>query len=171
MGLGNGNPNSGNKGSNWRYEYNVLTALQCIVENTTAGGDACCPATNALLTEIAANTANIEVSIGAGDVTVELTGVESRLDTVIANQTNGTQVVTLPSGTQSVNSSLVTTSGSTSAGSTSTGFATSFDFVGTINGVTRIASEFYGFESAPGKTLAAIPYTVTAGSIVIDTIV
>lgn len=99
MGLGNGgmNANSGNRGSNWRYEYNVLKALECIVDNTTSGGGAgCCPATNALLATIAANTADIEVSLGAGDITVELAGVESRLDTVIANQTNGTQVVTGP---------------------------------------------------------------------------
>lgn len=34
MGLGNGNPKSGDLGSNWRYEYQVLKALNAIANNT-----------------------------------------------------------------------------------------------------------------------------------------
>lgn len=61
--------------------------------------------------------------------------------------------------------------GSVAAGSTSAGFTTDSTFVGTINGVARNSSTFYGFEAAPGKTLPAIPWTVTAGNVIIDTIV
>lgn len=115
MGLGNAgqNANSGNRGSNWKYEYDSLKALAEIVANTTSGGGAgCCPATNTLLQQIVDNTNDIEVSLGAGDITVELAGVESRLDTVIANQTNGTQhvIVDNPSaGTQNTNLTEVNT--------------------------------------------------------------
>jgi len=37
MGLGNGNWNYGNKGSNWRYEYTVVELLQKIAGNSPNG--------------------------------------------------------------------------------------------------------------------------------------
>ena len=37
MGLGNGNPNSGNLGSNWRYEFASLKLLEQIVAALTTG--------------------------------------------------------------------------------------------------------------------------------------
>ena len=74
-------------------------------------------------------------------------------------------------GAQTITSSVVTDDATITAGATSIGFTTSSDFVGTINGVTREASTFYGFEAATGKTLPAIAYVTTAGSITIDKIV
>ena len=56
-------------------------------------------------------------------------------------------------------------------GASAIGFTTDTLFVGTINGIAREASTFYGFEAAPGKTLPAIAYTVIAGTMVIDKIV
>lgn len=81
--------------------------------------------------------------------------------------------VTFPFGTQTITSSLETnsTNSPVTAGATSVGFATSSDFIGTINGITRLAGEFYGFESSQGKTLPSIVFTVTAGSMTIDKIV
>jgi len=107
MGLGNGNPNSGNKGSNWRYEYNVLKALECIVENTESGGGAgCCPATNALLTEIRDNTADIEIT--AESINLNTDQLEALIAITNANQTNKTQFTKITDGTDTA---LVTAAG------------------------------------------------------------
>lgn len=54
MGLGNGNPKEGNKGSNWRYEYQVLKGLTQIATNTSPiGGLATETTLLAVLTAIA----------------------------------------------------------------------------------------------------------------------
>ena len=74
------------------------------------------------------------------------------------------QVVTSVLASDSTGSPVV-------AGASAIGFTTDTLFVGTINGIAREASTFYGFEAAPGKTLPAIAYTVTAGTMVIDKIV
>jgi hypothetical protein len=79
--------------------------------------------------------------------------------------------VTLPTGTETPSASVVTGSGSSpvTAGKLSVTFTTDSSFVGTILGVARNASTTYAFSvSNPGKTLAAIAYTVTAGSMIID---
>jgi len=82
-------------------------------------------------------------------------------------------LVTLPSGAQVITSSIEVNSLSSpvTAGATSVGFTTNVAFVGTINGVARDKSTFYLFEAAPGKTLPAIAFTVTGGSLIIDKIV
>ena len=60
--------------------------------------------------------------------------------------------------------------GSVAAGASSVGFTTDLLFTGSINGVARNSSTFYGFEAAPGKTLPAIPWVVGAGTVTIDVI-
>jgi hypothetical protein len=80
--------------------------------------------------------------------------------------------VSLPSGTETPTSSIVTdsTGSPVAAGKTGVTFTPSAAFVGTINGVARSANFAYTFTPLnPGKTLAAIPYTVTAGNLTIDT--
>lgn len=81
--------------------------------------------------------------------------------------------VTLPSGAQVLTSSNVVNSAASpvAAGATSVTFTTDTTFAGSINGVTRTASTTYIIEAAQGKTLPAIAYTVTAGSMDIDKLV
>ena len=67
-------------------------------------------------------------------------------------------------------SSIETTNGSVASGSNSVSFVTSNDFVGTINGVARQANSNYSFAASKANILAAIPYTVTSGSLLIDKI-
>ena len=87
------------------------------------------------------------------------------LETIALNSSGagGTQTVTSSLEVNSLNSPVP-------SGTSSVGFTTDSTFVGTINGVARNPSTFYGFSSANGKTLASIPFTVTAGSVVIDII-
>lgn len=82
-----------------------------------------------------------------------------------------TIAVTLPTGAQTITSSVVTDDNTIAAGASSLGFTTSSDYTGNINGVARTASTFYGFEAAQGKTLPAVTYTTTTGSITIDQII
>jgi hypothetical protein len=78
MGLGNGNPKSGDKGSNWRYEYSVLTALEIISQNTggSSGPSAETPsltrATGAGLVNIVAGAKSLTFyNSGAADSNVQ----------------------------------------------------------------------------------------------------
>lgn len=60
-------------------------------------------------------------------------------------------------------------SGSVSSGANAVQFITSEDFVGTINGVSAVASFVYPWINANlNNTLPAIAYTVTAGTITIN---
>lgn len=93
---------------------------------------------------------------------------------VVAISPNNAIPITLPTGVQVITSSTETSAGSPGtvvAGATSVGFTTDASFVGSINGQARSASTFYGFEAAEGKTLPAIGWTITAGSMLIDKIV
>lgn len=121
-------------------------------------------------TEIA-SLASIDAGIPAA--LGQTTMANSMPVTIASNQTAIPVTATLPSGTQTITSASVTgTTGSPIAsGASSVGFTTSSDFTGTINGVTRSASTFYGFEATVGKTLPSIAYNATAGSIIIDSIV
>lgn len=94
--------------------------------------------------------------------------IDSGIITSITNTVN----VALTGGGQTLTSSTVTdsTASPVAAGTTSVGFTTSSTFVGTIDGLARNASTFYGFDAAAGKTLNSIAYTVTAGSMQIDKI-
>ena len=66
-------------------------------------------------------------------------------------------------------SSAVTTDGTVSAGAKSVSFVTSSDFSGTINGAAFLASASKNIAPiSPADTIAAIPYTVSAGTIYID---
>ncbi len=79
--------------------------------------------------------------------------------------------VVLGGGEQVFTSTLVTNDSTITAGATSIKLTTSSDYAGNINGVARAVSMVYSFEAAPGKTLPAITYTTTTGSILIDKIV
>jgi len=90
---------------------------------------------------------------------------------VIASDQSSIPVSLSGGGVQVLTSVTDGSSGSVAAGATSVSFKTSVAFTGTINGITRTFSNQYLFQAAAGKTLPAIPYTVTAGSIDIDKLV
>lgn len=70
---------------------------------------------------------------------------------------------------RTLTSSAVTTDGTVSAGAKSVSFVTSSDFSGTINGVAFPVSASKNVAPiSPADTIAAIPYTVSAGTIYID---
>jgi hypothetical protein len=79
--------------------------------------------------------------------------------------------VALTTDVQTLTSINVTISGSVASGATSISFKTDSAFTGSINGLTRTASTYYNFEAAVGKTLLAIGYTISAGSIDLDVLV
>lgn len=85
-------------------------------------------------------------------------------NSLLGGGSGGTQTITSSSETGSTNSPVAT-------GASSVGFTTNSAFVGTINGIARNASTFYSFTAKNGETLPAIPFTVTAGSMIIDKIV
>jgi len=107
----------------------------------------------------------LPATLGQGTMDMSLSVVIASNQTAVA--------VTLPTGAQVITSTSDATGAGSPiiAGATSVGFTTSSTFSGTINGIARSASTFYGFESAMGKTLPQIAYTVTAGSVIIDKIV
>lgn len=70
-----------------------------------------------------------------------------------------------------INSSIETADGNVPAGAKFVSFTTSDDFTGTINGVIRQNSLSYPFEARNNDTTPVIPYTITAGSITIDSII
>lgn len=99
-------------------------------------------------------------------------GTDVNITGPLGPQTEAASVsVVLASGTETINSNLRTGNGTVAANNRAVKFTTSSDFVGTINGVSRNASRSITFSPTPGKVLAAIPYTISAGSIIIDTIV
>lgn len=75
-----------------------------------------------------------------------------------------------PYSAVAISSSSVAVSGSVSAGALAVTLTTSDDFSGTINGATRAASTAYVFNPTNGRTLPAVAYVITTGSIVIDKI-
>lgn len=75
-----------------------------------------------------------------------------------------------PYSAVAVTSSTVAVNGSVTAGALAVTLTTSDDFSGTINGIARAASTAYVFNPTNGRTLPAIAYTFTAGSIIIDKI-
>lgn len=99
------------------------------------------------------------ISAGYASVSAAMTA----LNVMKQNLPAGT--ITYPTGTETITASTVTSSGSVTAGKKSVAFQTNSAFAGTIAGVTVLPNEIYNFSVAsPGSTLAAIPYTVTAGS-------
>lgn len=88
--------------------------------------------------------------------------------TIASNQT--ALPVTLPTGAHVFTSSAVTSSAASpiSAGAKSISFVTSADFIGTINGASYPASASKNPTAELGKTLPAVAYTVTAGTLYID---
>lgn len=141
--------------------------------------------TNALLTTIDADTSSIDSKLiddyGAAAAALrtaaQIGNTAGQADFNVGAPTAQTLRVALANpdtGAPQVVTSVVASDSSGSplaAGATSLGFTTDTLFVGTINGVAREASTFYGFEASTGKTLPEIAYTVTAGSMIIDKIV
>lgn len=72
--------------------------------------------------------------------------------------------------TQTIARSVVTGSGSVAAGKTSITLLSSSDFVGTVAGAAFSASIAENYTAQPGSTLAALAYTISAGSLTISTI-
>lgn len=108
---------------------------------------------------------------GGGNVTV----VSSVLPTGAATEATLQAILAAlgSSGTPHVlASSSVNSSGTVTAGKYSVLFDFSFDFTGTIDGVSYNGSDFNGksFTAEDGRTLPAIPYTVTTGSLIISTL-
>lgn len=135
------------------------------IGNATAGKQ---DAQTAILGQIKAKTDNIPSPGQALMV--------ASLPVVIASDQSPIPVsgtISLPSGVQAISSSLEvnSTNSPVTSGATSILFTTSSDFTGTINGKSRFSSTSYSFESVIGKTLPAIAYTVTAGSMNIDKLV
>lgn len=75
--------------------------------------------------------------------------------------------IVLPAGEQDLDSFTAVASGEIAAGSSSVTFLPSEDFVGTIDGIAYPGSawQVVPFSAVPGKTLPAIPYTLTAGTL------
>lgn len=119
-----------------------------------------------ILTTIDADTGSIDSKLN----TLGQKTMAGSVPVVIASDQTSVPV-TLPTGAQVITSANVVAAGAVAAGATAVSFRTSTLYTGTINGLTRLLSTQYVFEAAPGKTLPAIAYTVTAGSIDIDTIV
>jgi len=115
-----------------------------------------------------AGTVKIEDSAGNA-----LTSTAGALDVNIASGLANPLPVSLPSGAQVITSSLEvnSTNSPVAAGQAGVTFTTDATFAGTINGVARAASTVYSFTATEGKTLPAIAFTVTAGSLIIDKIV
>ena len=145
---------------------------------------------HALLTAIDIDTSAIAVSVASMDGKMNLDyGISSgaiRTASQIGNTTGqadfnagapGAQTLRVVIANPDIVTPQVVTStlnpagaGSVAAGASSVGFTTDLLFAGSINGVARNSSTFYGFEAAPGKTLPAIPWVVGAGTVTIDVI-
>jgi hypothetical protein len=116
---------------------------------------------------VGANTlrtaAQIGNALGAADFNAGVAGAQT-LRVVLSDPNTATP--------QTITSLRTAAPGSVAAGATSVGFTTDSGWgaLDTINGVIRAASTFYGFEAAPGKTLAAIPYVISSGFVTIDSI-
>jgi hypothetical protein len=78
--------------------------------------------------------------------------------------------VTLPTGVQVITSIVAVAAGSVAAGASSVSALFSSNFTGTFNGISRAKGSFVTLSGDLNKTLPAIAYTVTAGSITIDSI-
>jgi hypothetical protein len=137
MSLGNGNPKSGDKGSNFNYELKVLQGLQSIINNVLAG---------------------IDVTVvnpgGAGAVNIQDGGNSITVD-------GGTGVQRTPSFLRPSG-----TSGTITAGKYSVSFASVGTANATVGGITLKPGESLNFDAgAINNTLAAITYsTTTAGA-------
>lgn len=130
-------------------------------------------------------TDGITTTIAAGDIeigAVELkNGTDDTRGTVLAASTSAVATdtslvvalspntpVVFPTGAHTWTSSSVTDDNTITAGAYSLMLTTSSDFTGNINGVAANASTTYSATAQPGKTLPAVAYTTTTGSIRID---
>jgi hypothetical protein len=171
MSLGNGNPKSGDKGSNFNYELKVLQGLQNIINNVLAG---------------------IDVTVvnpgGAGAVNIQDGGNSITVDGTVA-------VSSLPNeGQQSMANSISVAIASDQAGVQRTPtflrpaglsgtipagrYSMSFANVGTINatvgGITLKPGETMNFDAgAINNTLGSVAYSATGagGELLIISIV
>lgn len=96
---------------------------------------------------------------------------------IIVDKTTGRQLITAlidqtGSGAHTITSTAPTSSAASPlvAGAKSISFIASTDFVGTINGTSFLAGASKSYTASLGKTLPAIAYTVTAGTLYIDVI-
>jgi len=109
------------------------------------------------------NGSTLVVTNGVAEVSATAGGLPSH---VIVD--SGSITATLPSGAHTITSSNASSSGSVTAGAKFVTMDTSPTFSGTINGIARLASTSYEFTAETGKTLPAIAYVITTGTINID---
>ncbi len=104
----------------------------------------------------------------AGAATASLQNIANTKLNAIDLKLGGTLTFSPVVSALTITSSSVTSSGTVTSGQRSVSFTTSSDFVGTINGVSRVSSTVYVFSCGASNTLPAIAYVITTGSIIID---
>jgi hypothetical protein len=117
--------------------------------------------------------ATAQPGVDIGDTTINNAGGAAAVNiqdggNSITVDNGGTFAVqaTLPSGSQTTTGSTATGNGSTTAGIYSVLMVPSSTFVGTIAGVTwPSATQTFTLTAREGKTLGAIVYTISAGSL------
>lgn len=107
-------------------------------------------------------------SISAQVATARLQADGNNTLTAIFNAVKTNSVVGITSISETLTSTIATTSGTISAGAKSVNFTSSNDYTGTINGVNRLPNMAYSFSGRVFNTLPAIPYTVITGTLTID---
>jgi hypothetical protein len=90
---------------------------------------------------------------------------------VLASDQSAIPVTLTGGGVQTLTSSIAVANGAVALGAAVVSFVTSVGFTGTINGIARTASNQYIFEASSSKSLPAISYTITAGSIELDILI
>lgn len=188
MGLGNGNPKEGDKGSNFNYELKVLQGLQCACDQLKAINIDTDDLEQLLAELIAELQAGIDVTVingaGASAVNIQDGGNSITVDgTVAVSSLPGVAIVALPNeGQQTMANSISVALASDQAGVQRTPtflrpaglsgtipagrYSMSFANVGTINatvgGITLKPGETISFDAgAVNNTLGSVSYNAT----------
>ena len=182
MSLGNGNPKSGDKGSNFSYELKVLQGLQCACDQLkTINIDT--DELETLLADILTGVQRIDNCVGADGTTapsnsfvvagITSAGVQQTIEVNASGHVNisdGGGSITVDGGTGVQRTPTFLrpsgTSGTITAGKYSASFASVGTANATVGGITLKPGESLNFDAgAINNTLAAITYsTTTAGA-------
>lgn len=188
MGLGNGNPKDGDKGSNFNYELKVLQGLQCACDQLKAINIDTDDLEQLLADLIAELQAGIDVTVinaaGAAAVNIQDGGNSITVDgTVAVSSLPAVSILSLPNeGQQTMANSISVALASDQAGVQRTPtflrpaglsgtipagrYSMSFANVGTINatvgGITLKPGETISFDAgAVNNTLGSVAYNAT----------
>jgi len=106
-----------------------------------------------------------------GDCEFHKLSVDQKFNLLIVDDGNGCPAFKTKQSREEVtiDSDIVSADGSVPAGAYVVTFVTDENFAGTINGKARQPNMSYTFDAKGNKT-PAIPYTISAGNITIDTI-